>query len=418
MASQSSTDFLQIPTRYGLKVEDIVHFQRDRQTSPSKQDGTTSNGRSSGPCTPSPTAGAGSVLVAKVCDALIRHGYEKDIVEKVGRLVVANLMTCASTQVGEEAGLEMVIPDEDERDDSKETQKKVELMLKGMLDRNAARSRTVNVNSNEPVLLINGFDQIEKEQLVLVVRKTVQQLQKDWNIWPVRVYAGRYFQTSGTGFSISLLNVVNTEIGGPNMVQLLDEASIFPVWNQFLRREFWRDREFLYSEEGHSGHGEEEEDDISDGGSVHSVESNSSYAAESVLRLVIEKSPIMAQSPSPAEIPPVIEQALDGPSTSERVDADQQIEVVDEDASFAVLETEQGTSGATEQEIQERNIVHPTWNRRHDSTSLIDLIRSQALDIPPLGADEDARVEAVEKAADEPLPSEPSKKDDDSFVLL
>ena len=402
----AASNFLDVPTHYGLNVDDIVHFQRDGRTN-SKQDELTGI---------TPETGAGAVLVAKVCDALVRQGYEDEIVQKVGRLVAANLITCASTQVGEEAGLEtMIQPDEI---DDKSTQRTVELMLKGLLDRNAARSKSVNVNSNEPVLLINGSDGIERQQLIGLVRKTVQQLQNDWNLWPVRVYAGRYFPSSERGFSISLLNVVNTDIGGPSMVQLLDEQSDYPGWHQFVRREVWRDRDLLHSEEGHSGYGEEGED-VSDGESVHSADSNSSYAAESVLRLVIEKSPTMADSPIPADNPDVVEEGLDGLSSSVDQEAIRHEDDVDDgETSFAVLEEEQSNTAAAGQGTQERNIVHPTWNRRHDSTSLIDLIRSQALDIPPLGTEDETRVEPLETAAEEPLPPEASKKSDESFVWL
>jgi hypothetical protein len=402
---QPQSDFLKAPAHYGLKVEDIVHFQRDRRASVTDDQtiGTT------------PSTGAGAVLVAKVCDALVQQGYDDDTIRKVGGLVVRNLMTCASTQVGEEAGLETMIQAED---DEKDMQRTVELMLRGLFDKNTTRSRTVNVNSNEPVLLINGFDRIEKHHFATLMRKTVQQLQKDWNVWPVRIYAGRYFSTSGSGFSITLLNVVNTDIGGPSMVQLLDEPSNRPEWHQFLRREIWRDRELVSSEEGRWVSGEED-DNISDGGSVHSFESDSSYAAESVLRLVIEKSPRRAESPSAPEKSDVdVEAALESPLSPEGKPSELELETDDEDSTFATVEKEKASLMLEEQERPERNIVHPTWDRRHDSTSLIDLIRSQALDIPPLGADDETRVEDLEKAADEPLPSEPPKKDDDSFILL
>lgn len=402
---RAQSDFLKIPAHYGLNVEDIVHFPRDRQASANDDEivGTT------------PSTGAGTVLVAKVCDALVRQGYEDDIIRKVGGLVVSNLMTCASIQVGEEPGLETMIQAED---DEKDMQRKVELMLKGLLDKNTTRSRTVNVNSNEPVLLINGFDGIEKHHFTILMRKTVQQSQKDWNVWPVRIYAGRYFSTSGSGFSITLLNVVNTDIGGPSMVQLLDEPSDCPEWQQFLRRENWRDRELISSEDGHWVSGEED-DNVSDGGSVHSFESDSSYADESVLRLVIEKSPRRAQSPSGPDKSDVDDEAtLESPLNPDGGAGEHEIEADDEESTFAIVEKEKTSSMLGERETPDRNIVHPTWDRRHDSISLIDLIRSQALEIPPLGADEETRVEDLEKAADEPLPSETPKKDDDSFILL
>ncbi|KEF52921.1 uncharacterized protein A1O9_10827 [Exophiala aquamarina CBS 119918] len=402
--------FFQLPAHYGFKVEDTVRFQRDQRVD--------DDDKLIGSCNSStPRAGAGSVLAAKICDALARHGYEDSIIRKVGGLVTSNMMTCASTQVGEEAGLETMPPRAE--DDQMDMQRTIELMLRGLLDKSTPSSHTVNVNSNEPVLLVNGFDRIEKHRFAVLVHKTVQQLQKDWNVWPVRVYAGRYFPTSGDGFSVTLLNVVNTDIGGPSMVQLLDEHTDSSEWKQFLRREVWRDRDLVSVEEGHWVSGEDD-DNVSDGGSVHSFQSNSSYAPESVLRLVIEKSPRAPHSPSlAAEDSDVGEAVLESPlGLDEKAVEDEMKGDSDVDSAFAAVEDEKSGSILEKREMSERNIVHPTWDRRHDSTSLIDLIRLQALDIPPLGVDEETRVESLDTAATEPTPSEPSKKDDDSFVLL
>jgi len=242
---QPPANLLQLPTHYGVKVEDVVYFKRDWRAS----DERIVIGE------PART-GAGSVLVAKICDALARRGYEDSVVQKVAGLVVANLMTCASSQVGEEAGLETVITKPEDEVCRKDVQRKVYLMLRGMLDDSATRTRSVNMNSNEPVLLINGCDGIEARRLVASVSETVRQLQEDWDIWPARVYAGRYFPGRGDGFSITLLNVVNTDIGGPSMVQLLDEHSDSPEWGTFLRREIWRHTDLLWVEKGDLDSGE------------------------------------------------------------------------------------------------------------------------------------------------------------------
>jgi len=162
---------------------------------------------------------------------------------------------------------------------------------------------------------------------------------------------------------------------------------------------------------------------------VHSIQSRDSIAGDAVIRLIIEKSPRVPHSPKlMAENSTVDEKAPESPLNLDEKASDDGMEPVDDsdDDESALADFEQEKSGQMIEKQAtpepERNIVHPTWERRHDSYSLIDLIRSQALEIPPLGADEETRVESLDTAASEPVPSESPlselPKDDDSFVLL
>jgi len=205
---------LGMPESYGVKshdLSDVVQF-----------DGGARN-----PFT-NQTSGAGVVLVAKICDALVNWGYGGEDVQKVGGLVARNLMTCESLQVGHEAGLDIDVEIDEEGRKMEDARRRVELMLEGLLEKDGRRSRSVTMNSNEPVVLINQSKRIGQAVFNGVVDETVTQLQQDWNIWPVRVYAGPYVAMPGDGFSITLLNVVNTDIGGPSMVQLLDAPCAAP----------------------------------------------------------------------------------------------------------------------------------------------------------------------------------------------
>jgi dihydroxyacetone kinase len=44
---------------------------------------------------------------------------------------------------------------------------------------------------------------------------------------------------NGLGFSITLLNVVNTDIGGPSMLELLDAPSEVPGWSAPIQKTSW-----------------------------------------------------------------------------------------------------------------------------------------------------------------------------------
>lgn len=54
---------------------------------------------------------------------------------------------------------------------------------------------------------------------------------EDWNIKLVRVLSGMYMMSlNGLGFSVSLLNVVNMDIGGLGMIELLDDECEVMGW--------------------------------------------------------------------------------------------------------------------------------------------------------------------------------------------
>jgi len=54
---------------------------------------------------------------------------------------------------------------------------------------------------------------------------------------------------NGLGFSISLLNVVNTDIGGPSMIQLLDAPCEAAGWAAPIRKETWESKSTQTREE-------------------------------------------------------------------------------------------------------------------------------------------------------------------------
>ena len=116
----------------------------------------------------------------------------------------------------------------------------VNKMLKQLLDWKDEDRAFLRVNSNEVVLLVNNLGGVSVLEMGGITAEVVGQLEKDYNIKPVRIYSGTFMTSlNGLGFSISILNVVNTNLGGPSMIQLLDAPSEAAGWTAPIRKETW-----------------------------------------------------------------------------------------------------------------------------------------------------------------------------------
>lgn len=204
---------------------------------------------------------AGTVLVLKIAGALAAQGRRLDEVARVARLVSENLVS-----VG--ASLEHVhVPgrsdDGDANNDDALGRGEVEIgmgihneagseraeldlpqlvskMLAQLLDPKDKDRAFLNLNSNEVVLLINNLGSVSVLELGAITTEVAGQLASKYGIRPVRVIAGTFMTSlNGLGFSISLLNVVNTDIGGPGMIELLDAAAEVTGWSAPIRKETW-----------------------------------------------------------------------------------------------------------------------------------------------------------------------------------
>ncbi len=207
---------------------------------------------------------AGTVLVHKIAGALAARGASLAAVASVARLVAQNLVS-----VG--ASLERVhVPGRAEADgadglalapgeveigmgihnepgSARERQPGlaalVGRMLGQMLDRTDVDRAFLNVNSNEVVLLVNNLGGVSPLELGGITAEVVGQLGSHWGIHPVRVLAGTYMTSlNGLGFSITLLNVVNTDIGGPSMIELLDAPAEATGWAAPISKLSWEAR--------------------------------------------------------------------------------------------------------------------------------------------------------------------------------
>ncbi|EXJ55433.1 hypothetical protein A1O7_08360 [Cladophialophora yegresii CBS 114405] len=424
MASDG-VSLLDLPAHYGLKVSDMVHFR-------SKDSGSGS------PTSTYPyedfTAGAGMLLVCKIIDALRRwdaHGiYTDEDIAKVGSLVTSNVKTVHSAQVRNEIARVTCATSEGTPSAWDIRRLAVETLLGGLLDRDVMRDSAVHVNSNEPVVLVNldgdkagHLDAERRDMLNYVVDIVTTELRSKWNILPVRVYGGHglpmpkpgYVQAevdevSVPGFSITLLNVVNTDIGGPSMPQLLDAPCDATEWRQVIRKELWRERE-LISREDHDFVSDQQVGVTADAdnASEHSLKSeddDDGSVGSDAPRLATTDSPPQIHVGSPAQEPELTEfggGAEEGHHTGQTTEEPQTRDSQppahhDNPAAGDGSDRDTGKQDLAETETEGQTprqdiplpepirIEHPTWDRHDDSTSLLDLMKAQASMIAPFGA--------------------------------
>lgn len=325
------------------------------------------------------------ILPIKICGALAAMGYDSRTVHNVGRIVRDNMMTVDA-------------PTSDKPMAFSAISSEVETMIDGLFKPwwpNEKRVRTVRFNSNEPVLLINDFGRCGGVKLGSVVTEVLEQLQKKHNTWPVRIYAGNFIEgddPNGPEFSVTLLNVQNTDIGGPSMIQLLDAPCNTLGWNGCMRREVWNGRDLL-----------ERFDKPED------VEAKANELPQQMQKTTLAGK----EAKHGAKL-----------SNNEEDDLGEGMEPGNEEA-----EPDDAEPGETEPDEAEHSyddphkdrgpVHHPTWDHSTKSESLIDIVSKQATKDNP-GAqpgDSPKSVEgSMDKAAEKKRRTQSSTSDD--FIVL
>ncbi|TRX88657.1 hypothetical protein FHL15_010423 [Xylaria flabelliformis] len=213
---------------------------------------------------------AGTVLVHKIAGALAAQGASLEQVYRVAKLTADNLVSVGASlehvhvpgrapldpkaegSLGaDEVEVGMGIHNEAGSGRAKvELPELVKTMLSQLLDKNDKDRAFLNVNSNEVVLLVNNLGGVSVLELGGITTEVVKQL-GEWGIRPVRILSGTYMTSlNGLGFSISLLNVVNTDIGGPSMIQLLDYPCEATGWSAPIAKETWEAKNTNTREDG------------------------------------------------------------------------------------------------------------------------------------------------------------------------
>jgi hypothetical protein len=331
---------------------------------------------------------AGNVVYAKICGALANMGYPYDVVEKVGMLVQKNMASGSSI-----GPVEPVT-------------KVCQAVLQSLLDQKVDGSQQVSFNSNEPMLLINTSTALGYHLVGSVLRETLQHLQNEKNIWPVRAYAGPFVPLDlmpGEVFSVTLLNVVNTDIGGPSMIDLLDHQCNSPIWSfqeAGFHKEVWRDRQFIdrFDTGPVSPHaGSPELEAVQSEQDVDSEDWDASPKSVAAIDDEIDE-----DIPSLEDVPEQREAKI---PTAPPQDSNPAV-----DAKHSVWED---VRASYDPRKDASAITHPTWEHTTRGDSLLDLVTSQAAGIRDVGLNQ-------------PLPrnasSQEHKKEvgasDDEFVVV
>ncbi|KAL2760434.1 hypothetical protein ACRALDRAFT_1026774 [Sodiomyces alcalophilus JCM 7366] len=204
---------------------------------------------------------AGTVLVHKIAGALAARGGSLDEVAKVARLAAENLVSVGASLEHVHVPGRAAPSDKDEgalalgevelgmgihnepgsgRARDIELPELVRRMLAQLLDQSDSDRTFLHVNSKEVVLLVNNLGGVSVLELGGITTEVVAQLDRSYGIRPVRILSGAYMTSlNGLGFSITLLNVVNTDIGGPGMVELLDDPAEAAGWYAPISKETW-----------------------------------------------------------------------------------------------------------------------------------------------------------------------------------
>ncbi len=336
--------------------------------------------------------GAGVILLLKICGALTAK-YDSRTVARVGTLVRNNTMTAMHETSNAEGAV---------RNMEQGSEAKVDRMLNALLGQVGERKRSVRMNSNEPVLLINnaGLSEFEFGD---TVTETIEQLQCQWNIWPVRIYAGRFLGSSNSSFSISLLNVTNTDIGGPSMIQLLDAPCEARGWLGYARREVWNGRNLLEKDE------RRQEEPLP-------VKTH----AEEVSANVEEQDTDEDVAQAPISYDEVEEGKDSEPSNDEEAEyahcSESGQDVAEPDAPEAHEDSDEPQEDVRRYfKPDAAPIRHPSWDHPTGGESLLDLIKSQASGLHRTSHESDDE----SGTATQPKPAQQSGQgSDDEFVVL
>ncbi|KAI0403386.1 dihydroxyacetone kinase [Xylaria palmicola] len=200
---------------------------------------------------------AGTVLVHKISGALAARGAPLARVAEMARLAADNLISVGASlehvhvpgrapldanaegSLGaDEVEIGMGIHNEAGSGRAKvELPELVKTMLSQLLDKSDEDRAFVDVNSKKVVLLVNNLGGVSVLELGGITTEVVRQLE-GWGIRPVRILSGTYMTSlNGLGFSISLLNVVDSE-----MIQLLDYPCEATGWSAPISKSTWEEK--------------------------------------------------------------------------------------------------------------------------------------------------------------------------------
>ena len=122
-------------------------------------------------------------------------------------------------------------------------QELVQTHLQQMLDQNDPDRNYLSWNkSDQFVLLMNNLGGLSTLELAGVTDEVYRQLERDYQIKPVRVIQGTFLTSlNGLGFSSSLLRLADTGLGaGKSFLDLLDSPAEAVGWSAPISTDTWK----------------------------------------------------------------------------------------------------------------------------------------------------------------------------------
>ena len=296
-----------------------------------------------------------NLLVEKISSALSAAGYGEDAVGKVSRLINTNTVEARGLTV---KAFTATIPEQVDLSSQTEA-----------LDPESLRARNIYLNSNEPVVLLNVSDTDTAISEVHSLKKGLLAMLKSKNIRPVRVYVRKVSDIDTEQFGFCLLNVVNTDIGGPSMIQLLDSSFHNEDWSRdLIVKEAYNGEDLLWGAEVSAS--SEARVDVVDSlpTSVDQPDLGKDEA---------EYVPQGVGDTSEVEEAPL--GALVAPRTS-NTEVDASIDDTDESEEEAQTE-HPAMAELRQQDLVRPSVNYPTWSREHDSQGLLDIITTHSASV-------------------------------------
>ena len=121
----------------------------------------------------------------------------------------------------------------------------IKAMLAQLLDQDDEDRAFVKYEASDRfVLFINNLGGVSTLELSGITAEVSTQLEKDYQIKPVRTIQGTFLTSlNGMGFSASLLRLVDTGLGpGKSLLELLDAPSEAVGWTAPIQTSTWNNR--------------------------------------------------------------------------------------------------------------------------------------------------------------------------------
>ncbi|OAX85514.1 dihydroxyacetone kinase [Emergomyces africanus] len=207
----------------------------------------------------------GGILVLKIVGALAESGASLDDVYRIAQLATNNIVSLGSSlehvhvpgrEIPDPNSDEMIPHDEIEvgmgihnEPGSHRIKATGEELIKGMLvqllDQNDKDRAFLKYSASDKfVLLINNLGAVSTLELSAVTAEVTSQLERDYQIKPVRIIQGTFLTSlNGMGFSISLLRLVDTGLGpGKSLLELLDAPAEAVGWSAPVPTSTWENQ--------------------------------------------------------------------------------------------------------------------------------------------------------------------------------